>query len=204
MIFRIEGYIGEEPNTAAAIADHLDKLKGGPAEIVINSGGGNAFEGAAISAEMRSSRSKINVRINGLAASAASLIAVAGDLITMDPAAHFMIHDPSGVAMGTAETMRETAAILEKLADTYAREYAASSGNSAAHIRNWMLAETWLTAEEALALNFIDQIEERREKVTAAAHDYTQFKNAPTELVALAKVMGWATHSPDIEQKEPV
>jgi ATP-dependent protease ClpP protease subunit len=82
------------------------------------------------------------------------------DEIIMDRASVLMIHDPSGVTIGPAADHRRTAEDLERLAAVYARAYAERSFNRVEDVRAWMLAETWLTAEEAVALGFADRIEE--------------------------------------------
>ena len=194
----------QAPNTASALAAQLAELGGAPVEIVINSPGGIATEGAAMMAELRASRSQVTVKIRGVAASAASLIAMGGDEVVIDASALFMIHDPAALVVGPAAAMREAADTLDKMADTYALGYAEASGNRPDQVRRWMIDETWLNAEEAVALNFAHRIEEQRAPEMVAAYDYTRFANAPATLVAMAKARGWATHSPNIEQrKEP-
>ncbi len=121
----------------------------------------------------------------------------------MHPTAHLMIHNPSAFAMGEASELRDQADILDKLTDTYARAYASATGNSVARVRSWMDAETWMTAEEALALHFCDEVlePEGRQPVACAAFDYTKFRAAPDGLVRMAHENGWAAVPPKKRKK---
>lgn len=138
---------------AAQIADlEVDQLN-----VYINSPGGAAWDGLAIMNTLRRHRATVNVTIDALAASAASVIAMAGDHVTMNRGAELMVHDASGFAMGNAATMRETADVLDKLSDSYADAYAARAGGDRATWREVMRAETWFTAEEAVAAGLADE-----------------------------------------------
>lgn len=138
---------------AAQIADlDVDQLN-----VYINSPGGAAWDGLAIMNTLRRHRATVNVTIDALAASAASVIAMAGDHVTMNRGAELMVHDASGFAMGNADTMRETADVLDKLSDSYADAYAARAGGDRATWREVMQAETWFTAEEAVAAGLADE-----------------------------------------------
>jgi ATP-dependent protease ClpP protease subunit len=191
MTFRIEGFIGEDPATAEALASYLATARG-RAEVVINSPGGNAFEGSACMAELEA-HGRTRVIIRGIAASAASLIAMGGAEIVMHRDAMLMIHDPSGITIGPAAAHRKNADTLDQVADTYAAAYARATGHSLARIRDWMAQETWFTADEALALNFIDRIEGGEgAPVALSPFDFTMFTNAPPRLIALAQENGWA------------
>ncbi|WP_315502906.1 head maturation protease, ClpP-related [Actinomyces radicidentis] len=138
---------------AAQIADlDVDQLN-----VYINSPGGAAWDGLAIMNTLRRHRATVNVTVDALAASAASVIAMAGDHVTMNRGAELMIHDASGFAMGNAATMRETADVLDKLSDSYADAYAARAGGDRVTWREVMQAETWFTAEEAVAAGLADE-----------------------------------------------
>jgi ATP-dependent protease ClpP protease subunit len=189
--YRIEGYIGEGEATAAALAEALARAGGGPVEIVVNSPGGIATEGAAMHAELRRHAGRKTVLVAGLAASAASLVAMAGDEIVMAEGALMMIHDPAGMTWGPAAAHRHTAGVLDKMTATYARLYATASGHPVARVARWMADETWMTAAEAVALNFADRAIEPAEPVIYAAADYGRFRNAPPELLRLAAKNGW-------------
>lgn len=169
----------------AAVEDDADL------DVYINSPGGVATEGAAIHALLRARSGKNNVVVEGIAASAASLIAMAGDTVTMALGSIMMIHDPSGFAWGTSTEVSKTVDQLEALATSYARVYASKSGKTPAECREIMKNEVWLTPDEAVADGFADATGEVR-AVAVAAFDYRKFQHAPNKLVALAKTKNWA------------
>lgn len=199
-VYRIEGFIGEGEARAKPLADFLT-ANPGPVQIIVNSPGGDAFEGAAMLAEIQR-HGEVTTLGEGIVASAASLLLMGGKDIALHRDAIFMIHDPSGITFGPATAHRKTASALDKLGDTYASAYARASGNDLAAIKAWMAEETWLTADEALALNFIDRIEGAERAVACAPFDFTMFKNPPALLLQIARQDGWAAASPDTGKKE--
>lgn len=154
-------------------------------DLRINSPGGSVFDAVAIYNALKRHEGDITVWIDGIAASAASYIAMAGDIIVMPENAFLMIHDPSGLVMGTAEDMRSTAEALDKVKDSLIQGYAAKSGKSDDEIATLMAAETWLDAKDALELGFIDRIAEPVK--LAASFDVARFRNAPPELAEAAR-----------------
>ena len=100
----------------------------------------------------------MTVKIEGIAASAASLIAMAGDEILMDDSALMMIHDPRGISYGTHKAHRKAADDLEKMSAVYAGVYSARSKNSLDDVRELMEYETWFTADEAQQYGLIDHV----------------------------------------------
>lgn len=142
---------------ARSMAQQLDELDVDTIYLHINSPGGSAWDGITIMNSLRRHKARVEVIIDGLAASAASVIAMAGDKITMNRGAQMMIHDASGGAWGSAELMEETAVILHKLSDSIADVYAARAGEDRAHWRALMLAESWYTAEEAVEAGLADE-----------------------------------------------
>lgn len=111
------------------------------------------------------------------------------------------LHEPSAFTFGTAEEHRAGADALEKMTEVYAKAYARATGHSVQRIAAWMKEETWLTAEEAFELNFCDEIEARQNDMQmVAAFDYGRFRNAPANLVTLARNNGWVTGSPLIKK----
>ena len=126
----------------------------------INSVGGDVFEALAIYNYLKSHKAKIHVYIDGLAASAASVVAMSGKKITMPSNAMMMIHNPSGGVYGNAEDMRDTAEILDKIRDSIANVYITRTGLEREKINSMMDAETWLSAQEAKDMNFCDEISE--------------------------------------------
>ncbi|WP_108259280.1 head maturation protease, ClpP-related [Mangrovicoccus ximenensis] len=180
MAYRIDGIIGEGNCTAQAVAAHLE-ANPDHAEMVFNSPGGIATEGAAIKAELEM-HGNVTAYVRGLAASAASLAVMGAKRIVMSESAFIMIHDPSAMTIGTAKQHRDSAETLDKMSATYAAAYASATGNSVKFISELMSAETWLNAEDALALRFIDEIE-KAEPVAMAAFDPTMFRHPPEQLL---------------------
>lgn len=153
---------------------------GTPLALRLNSPGGSVFDAVAIYNAIKRHSGTVTVWIDGIAASAASYIAMAGDEIVMPENAFLMIHDPAGVVMGTATDMRAMAEALDKIKGSLLQGYAAKSGRSQEEIAPLMAAETWLDAKDALDLGFADRIAEPVR--IAARFDVGRFRNAPPEL----------------------
>jgi len=199
--FDITGGIGTEANNAAKIGAFL-RANPGEVSLFINSVGGDAMEGAALMAEVER-HGKVTAYAQGVVASAATLPLVAARQIIMHPAAMLMIHEPAAMMGGTADDHRSAADALAKMAQTYAAAYARHTGQPVQRVAAWMKTETWLTAEEALELNFCDRIEAFEDAAPmVAAFDYTKFRAAPGELVRLALKNGWAAGTPVHSQME--
>lgn len=190
--FHINGAIGEGENTATALGAFLEKYPGQSVRVTVNSFGGYAAEGAAMMA-LIGQHGAVRAEVLGIAASAASLLLMEAAHIAMHSAALLMIHNPAALAFGTADQLRDEADTLDKIADTYAAAYSRCTGHPLSRIRAWMEAETWMNPEEALALNFCDEITGEGERAKAvAAFDYTRFKSAPPQLLHRATRNGWA------------
>jgi ATP-dependent protease ClpP protease subunit len=164
----------------------LDELKAlGPiAELTlrINSPGGAVFDGVAIYNALRRHDARVTVWIDGIAASIASMIAMAGDVVVMPENAMLMLHDPSGLVMGTAADMRAMAEALDKMKAGMVAAYRDKSDRDDAEIEALMAAETWLSAQEAVELGLADRVED---PVRMAAHfDLSRFHNTPPQLAA--------------------
>jgi ATP-dependent Clp protease protease subunit len=171
----------------------LDELKAlGPVAeptVRINSPGGSAFDGVAIYNALKRHDAAITVRIDGIAASIASMVAMAGDEVVMPESAMLVLHDPSGLVAGTAADMRATAEALDRMKAGMVAAYRDKSGRRDTEIEALMQVETWLSAQEAAALGLADRVEQ---PVRMAAHfDLSRFRNPPPQLAALA-----ATPSP--------
>jgi ATP-dependent protease ClpP protease subunit len=123
-------------------------------DLNIHSPGGDMFGGIAIHNALALHDGPVNVTIDGLAASAASLIAMAGDTITMPENSYLMIHNPWGFVVGDSAVMEEAADLYNRFADTCAAIYAKRSGTEKETVRAMQDATTWLTAEEAKAQGF--------------------------------------------------
>lgn len=147
----------------------------------LNSPGGSVFDAVAIYNALQRHDGKVTVTIDGIAASAASYIAMAGDEILMPENAFLMIHDPSGLVMGTAGDMRDMADALDKIAGSLIKGYAAKSGKPDEDIAMLMAAETWFDASEAVEAGFADRVADPVR--IAARFDIAAFRNAPPLLV---------------------
>ncbi|GGB94843.1 hypothetical protein GCM10011363_09350 [Marivita lacus] len=152
-----------------------------PIDLRLNSPGGSVFDAVAIYNALSRHAGAITVWIDGIAASAASYIAMAGDEIVMPENAFLMIHDPSGLVMGTAADMRDMAGTLDKIAASMTRGYAAKSGKSEEDIAALLAAETWFDAKDALEAGLATRLAEPVR--IAASFDIGRFRNAPPALV---------------------
>lgn len=126
--------------------------------VCINSPGGNVWDGLAIYQQLKARGDKVTTRVDGLAASIASIIALAGHEVQIPENALYMIHDPSGFCMGTAEEMEKMAAELDKHAEVLAGIYADKTGYDRDQIRGLMKDETWMTGAEAVDRGFADTV----------------------------------------------
>ena len=134
----------------------------------INSIGGDVFQAQAMYSYLKSHPANITVKVDGLAASAASVVAMAGNKIIMPSNALMMIHNPAGGVYGEAEDMRDTAEILDKIRDTIANVYVSRTGLDREKVLSMMDSETWMSANEAHELKFCDEVEESIEAVASA------------------------------------
>jgi ATP-dependent protease ClpP protease subunit len=192
--YAIHGEIGDGDARAEPLGNFL-RANRGPVTVTINSVGGHAHEGGAMLGELER-HGHATCIVEGMAASAASLLMMGGRTVVLHPAAMVMIHEPSGLSYGPAEAHRYAAGVLDKMTLVYAEAYARLTGNPLELVRKWMADETWLNAEEALALNFCDRIEGAEATVAFAAYDYSKFRHAPAQLVQLARSKGWVSGSP--------
>ena len=162
----IYGEIGLSPwgdgVTASAVRQELESVGAGDTiRVRINSPGGDAFDGVAIHNLLREHKARVVVEIDGVALSAASIIAMAGDEIRMPSNALMMIHDPWTMAVGGADDLRDEADRLDKVTSALVNTYADRSGMDRERVRELMAAETWLTASEAVEFGLADIVLER-------------------------------------------
>ena len=144
--------------SAEGLIEELGNISASTINVRINSPGGSVFEAIAIYNTLVSHSATINVYVDALAASAASVVAMAGDKIIMMVGSQMMIHDAIGVEMGNAAEMRQMADFLDKQSDNIASIYVNKAGGDVADWRNIMLAETWMFAQEAVDLGLADEI----------------------------------------------
>jgi len=164
----------------------LNAIKNKQIDMHINSPGGEVFDGAAIYNAIRNHPAAVTTYIDGLAASIASVIALAGDRVIMAENALYMMHNPFGLVIGNANDMRSMADVLDKIGDTMIGSYVAKSGKTRDQIKNLLDAETWMNADEAMEAGFVDEISGKMDM--AACIKYTPimmklgFKNIPESI----------------------
>jgi ATP-dependent Clp protease protease subunit len=156
-ILDIIGYEEFGGVSAKRIASALRAIGDKDVKVIINSPGGDMFEGIAIYNLLRNHPGKVTVQVIGLAASAASLIAMAGDTIQMSRASFLMIHNVLVLAIGNRNELRDVADFLEPFDDALADVYAARSGMDKKKVAKLMDAETWMNGTQAIDNGFADE-----------------------------------------------
>lgn len=139
------------------VANVLKDATGEPIQITINSGGGDVYSASEIYTELKDYSGDVEVRIVGIAASAASVIAMAGK-VKMSPTAQIMIHNASTIAIGDHNEMSKTSDFLQSVNRSIASAYQQKTGLNQDELLDLMNKETWLTAEEAKEKGFVDEI----------------------------------------------
>lgn len=170
--------------SAQYVKNELDKLKGKPVTVRINSPGGSVFEAQTIYNMLRRHGEKINVAIDSLAASAASFVAMAGDTIEIAENAFVMIHEASSMTYGNKAEHLKAIDLLDKVDQTIIDTYLARTGGKSSKddLTAWMAAETWMTAKEAVERGFADAIGQPLN--VAACLKEGRYKNAPAAILA--------------------
>lgn len=163
--------------SAQSLVPQIRAIKGGTIHLRINSPGGDVFAAQAICQAIRDTSAHVVAHIDGFAASAATVIATAADEIQISEGGMYMVHCGWTFAMGNAIEMRATADLLDKVDTTIVNQYARKTGMSAEEVLAIMQAETWYTAEEAVAAKFIDSISTSPK--VKAEWDLTAYANAP-------------------------
>ena len=161
-VLRLEGPIDSESFWGDEITPQMfrDELYAEEGDITlwVNSPGGNVFAAAEIYTMLRDYPGNVTVRIASIAASAASVVAMAGNLVQMSPTALIMIHDPSTIAMGNAKDMEKAITTLNEVKESIINAYAYKTGLTRNRISKLMSDETWLNAKKAVELGFADEI----------------------------------------------
>ena len=161
-ILRLEGPIDSENFWGDEITPQMFRkdleAEEGDVTVWINSPGGNVFAAAEIYTMLKDYAGKVTVKVASLAASAASVVAMAGDTVQMSPTALLMLHDPSTVAMGNTRDMEKAIAALNEVKEAIVNAYAAKSGLRRGRIADLMSEETWLNAKKAVELGFADEV----------------------------------------------
>ncbi len=188
----IDSWGGDWGVSAKEFAAALSAVPKGTAEIRlhINSPGGEVFEAVAILNQLRAHPARVVAVVDGLAASAASFLAVGADETVMGQNTQLMIHDAWGLCVGNASDMRDVADLLDRLSDNIADVYAAKAGGSTGDWRTAMLAESWYSADEAVAAGLADSVAGEAIAVNAAfdlaGFRYAGRDEAPGPIVPVA------------------
>lgn len=143
--------------TAQDFVDELLAIDAATIELHVNSPGGDVFDGIAIMNALADHPATVNVVVDGIAASAASFIAMAGDSVKMNRGSQLMIHDALGFCVGNAADMDEMSALLSRISDTIAGLYSDRAGGKVEDWRDLMRAETWYSAVEAVDAGLADE-----------------------------------------------
>ena len=190
------GFVGDnywdEGFTAQDVLHALSEV-GRDADITvrINSSGGYVDAGIAIYNALVAHKGKVTVQVDALAASAASIIAMAGEDRIMRAGAMMMIHDPASYTFGNAEDHEKSRLQLDKLGDLMAGIYADRTGEDEDLLRGDMREELWLTGEEAVERGFATATESKK-AVAFSAFDFRIYAHAPDKLKKLAAKKSWS------------
>lgn len=179
--------IGFWGTTAAEFASQIAALDVGRIVLHLNSPGGEAWDGQAIYHVLRDHPAEVEVRVEGIAASAASTVAMAGDRVVMAKHAMMMIHDPWMITLGDARDHQKSAESLDKLGDAIAGFYADRAGGSVREWRDRMLEETWYSDREAVDAGLADEVAgddaAASDRFDRALFDFLKFKHTPEHLI---------------------
>ena len=182
----VYGVIGDswdedEANRAKEFSQTLDALSPKPIDIRIDSPGGDVFEGYAIASAINRYEGETHAFIDGIAASAASYIAVMADKVTMNDFSAFMIHNAWGIVVGNRNDMRAMADEMEGIDDSIARIIASRTGMELDAVKDAMDAETWYFGNDALENGFCDEVIETERRIAARIDGKiaARFKNIP-------------------------
>lgn len=172
--------IGPFGVTASDMRRRLETVTNGTIRLNINSPGGNVFDGIAIYNDLLQHKARVEVNITGVAASAASVIAMAGDQIDIAESGFLMIHNAWGLFMGNKNDALEFAELLDTIDGAMARTYARRTGSSVDAIKALMDAETWMVGDEAVEAGFADGVTDADR--VQALFDFSMFNETPASL----------------------
>jgi ATP-dependent Clp protease protease subunit len=169
--------------SAQAFIDALGGTDASTIHLRINSPGGDVFEARAMVAAIAASKATVIAHVDGLAASAASYVAMACDEVQIAEGAFLMVHNAWTLAMGNADDLRTQAGLLDKIDASIVADYMRKTGKDQAQIEQWMADETWFTAQESLENGFADLVV-TNEKGTKNAWNLAAYSKAPQALTA--------------------
>jgi len=178
----LEGVIAEESwfeDDVTPAAFKADLSAGsGPITLHINSPGGDCIAASQIYTMLMDYPHDVKVQIDGIAASAASVIAMAGTKVSMSPTSLMMLHNPFTVALGDSEEMRKAIQLLDEVKESIINAYEIKTGLSRARLSQMMDSETWMNAQKALELGFCDEVLFQPEKVDKVQNSFTFSRRA--------------------------
>lgn len=174
--------------SASDFVRDLQGISAANIELHLNSPGGEVFDGIAIYNALRDHPANITVYVDGLAASAASFIAMAGDTVKIARNAQIMIHDAITVVIGNAADLVREAEMLDKVSDNIADIYAQRAGGTVKQWRKAMQAETWYSAEEAVAAGLADEVHETEDREVKNSWDLSIFSYQGREAAPAPRV----------------
>jgi ATP-dependent Clp protease protease subunit len=165
--------------SAQSFVDAINSIKTPLINLRVNSGGGDVFTARAMVAAIAAHPSRVVAYVDGIAASAASYLAMACDEVVMQEGSMLMIHSAWSIAMGNASDMRATADLLDKIDMSIVNDYARKTGLPVDELQAMMIAETWMDATEAVAKGFADSIVTNDKGKAKNAWNLSAYKNAP-------------------------
>jgi len=173
----------EDGVTAAGINEELKAANGEDVLVRINSPGGIASEGVTIKTLLDDYDGAVRVKVDGLAASAATIIALGGDHLEMAEGSRWMVHDPWSFGEGNERDFIKMASILKLLATELAGMYAKRTGGTPEEMRALMLEETWLSGKQAVEMGFVDEVSEIKAVACAIPAEFC-YRHAPGPVVS--------------------
>ena len=176
--------------SAASLIAQIQAVKGDTLHLRINSPGGDVFAARCVEQALRECKAQVVVHIDGLAASAATFLVMAGDKTIIAPGGMMMIHKAWTMACGNSDDLMGMAAVMDKIDKTIAETYAAKTGMELDELMDMMTAETWMTAQEAFTHGFVDAVAgtepDEANKAADSLWDLSAYEHAPA-MVALAQ-----------------
>jgi len=204
----LEGVIAEESwfeDDVTPAAFKADLSAGsGPITLHINSPGGDCIAASQIYTMLMDYPHDVKVQIDGIAASAASVIAMAGTKVSMSPTSLMMLHNPFTVALGDSEEMRKAIQLLDEVKESIINAYEIKTGLSRARLSQMMDSETWMNAVKAKELGFCDEVLYQPEKADNVENSFTFSRRAVTNSL-LDKLKACVPKEPDLQpDPEPI
>ena len=203
----LEGVIAEESwfeddVTPAAFKEDLF-ADSGPITLHINSPGGDCIAASQIYTMLMDYPHEVKVQIDGIAASAASVIAMAGTKVSMSPTALMMIHNPLTFALGDSEEMRKAIQLLDEVKESIINAYEIKTGLSRTRLSHMMDAETWMNAKMAKELGFCDEVLYQPDKMDQPENSFTFSRRAVTNCLLGKMKAAIPEHPPDTPFETP-